>query len=78
VIRTSLGVISASAFGGFSALAPGSWMEIYGFNLANVVSQLWGSADFNGNLAPTALGGTTVTIGGLPAYIDFVSPGRSP
>jgi uncharacterized protein (TIGR03437 family) len=74
VIRTSLGVISASAFGGFSALAPGSWMEIYGFNLANVVSQLWGSADFNGNLAPTALGGTTVTIGGLPAYIDFVSP----
>lgn len=76
VIRSSLGVISASAFGGFSALAPGSWMEIYGTNLANELSQVWGSSDFKGNLAPTALAGTTVTIGGLPAYIDFVSPGQ--
>lgn len=79
VIRTSLGVISAGAFGGFSALAPGSWMEIYGTNLANVLSQTWGSggtSDFKGNLAPTAVAGTTVTIAGLPAYIDFVSPGQ--
>jgi len=74
VIRTSLGVISASAYGGFSALAPGTWMEIYGTNLANVTSRTWGSADFNGDAAPTALGGTTVTIGGQPAFIDYVSP----
>ncbi len=74
VIRTSQGVISASAYGGFSALAPGTWMEIYGTNLANVTSQTWGSADFKGNAAPTALGGTTVTIGGQPAFIDYVSP----
>jgi uncharacterized protein (TIGR03437 family) len=69
-------VISASSYGGFSALAPGTWMEIYGTNLANVVSQTWGGADFKGNAAPTALGATTVTIGGLPAFIDFVSPGQ--
>jgi uncharacterized protein (TIGR03437 family) len=75
-IRNSLGVISASAFGAYSALAPGTWMEIYGINLATVISQMWGGADFKGNLAPTALGGTTVTIGGLPAFIDFVSPGQ--
>jgi uncharacterized protein (TIGR03437 family) len=74
VIRTSQGVISASAYGGFSALAPGTWMEIYGTNLANVNSQTWASADFNGNAAPTALGQTTVTIGGQPAFIDYVSP----
>lgn len=74
VIRTSQGVISASAYGGFSALAPGTWMEIYGTNLANVASQTWGSADFKGNAAPTTLGGTTVTIGGQPAFIDYVSP----
>jgi uncharacterized protein (TIGR03437 family) len=74
VIRTSLGVISASAYGGFSALAPGTWMEIYGTNLANVTSQTWSSADFKGNGAPTALGATTVTIGGQPAFIDYVSP----
>ena len=74
VIRTAQGVISASAYGGFSALAPGTWMEIYGTNLANVQSQTWGSADFKGNAAPTSLGATTVTIGGQPAFIDFVSP----
>jgi uncharacterized protein (TIGR03437 family) len=67
-------VISASAYGGFSALAPSTWMEIYGTNLANVTSQTWATANFNGNAAPTALGATTVTIGGLPAYIDYVSP----
>jgi uncharacterized protein (TIGR03437 family) len=76
VIRPSFGVISASAFGGYSALAPGSWMEIYGTKLATIPSQTWTDADFKGNLAPTALGGTTVTIGGLPAYIDYVSPGQ--
>src|SRR6202022_3536349 len=68
------GVISASAYGGFSALAPGTWMEIYGANLANVTSQTWASADFKGNAAPTALGATTVTIGGQLAFIDYVSP----
>ena len=69
-------VISASGYGGFSTLAPGTWMEIYGKNLATVRSQLWGSSDFKGNLGPTTLGGTTVTIGGQSAYIDYVSPGQ--
>ena len=69
-----LAVISASSFGGFAAVAPGTWMEIYGTNLANVASQTWASADFTGDAAPTALGGTTLTIGGQPAFIDFVSP----
>src|SRR5580658_1862270 len=72
-------VISASSYGGFSALAPATWMEIYGLNLANlanVSSQTWASANFNGNAAPTALGGTTVTIGGQAAFIDYVSPGQ--
>ncbi len=69
-----LAVISASGFGGFSAVAPGTWMEIYGTNLANVLSQTWTAADFNGNAAPTALGGNTVTIGGQSAFVDFISP----
>jgi uncharacterized protein (TIGR03437 family) len=69
-------VISAGSYGGFSAVAPGTWMEIYGTNFANVLSQTWATTDFNGNAAPTALGGTTVTIGGQPAFIDFISPGQ--
>jgi uncharacterized protein (TIGR03437 family) len=67
-------VVSASSFGEFSAAAPGTWVEIYGTNLANVLSQSWSAVDFNGNAAPTALGGTTVMIGGQPAFIDFISP----
>jgi uncharacterized protein (TIGR03437 family) len=69
-------VISAGSYGGFNAVAPGTWMEIYGTNFANVLSQTWATTDFNGNAAPTALGGTTVTIGGQPAYIDFINPGQ--
>ena len=76
-IRTSFGVMSASNYGGFSALAPGTWMEIYGTKLATVLSQEWGSggtSDFKGNQAPTNVGGSSVTIGGLPAFIYYVSP----
>jgi uncharacterized protein (TIGR03437 family) len=69
-------VITASSYGAFNAVAPGTWMEVYGTNFANVLSQTWAAANFNGNAAPTALGGTTVTIGGQPAYIDFISPGQ--
>jgi uncharacterized protein (TIGR03437 family) len=69
-----LAAISASSYGGFPAVAPGTWMEIYGTNLANVASQTWTGADFNGNTAPSALASTTVTIGGQSAFIDYVSP----
>ncbi len=46
------GVISAGAFGGFPTIAPGSWIEIYGTNLAST-SRAWTGADFNGVKAPT-------------------------
>jgi uncharacterized protein (TIGR03437 family) len=69
------GVDSAYAFGGFSAVAPGSWMEIYGTNLS-VAQQTWTLADFSGVNAPTLLAGTAVTIGGQPAFVDYVSGGQ--
>lgn len=67
-------VISASNYGGFNAIAPATWIEIYGTNLATVLQQTWAGTDFNGANAPSALGGTTVTVAGQPAYIDYVSP----
>jgi uncharacterized protein (TIGR03437 family) len=73
---TPSGVITAGNYGAFPAIAPGTWVEIYGVNLATTLSQTWAGTDFNGNQAPTALGGTTVTIGGKAAFIDFVSPGQ--
>jgi len=72
-VISSKGVISASAFGAFSSIAPGSWVEIYGSNLAST-TRSWAASDFNGVNAPTTLSGTTVTIGGADAFIDYISP----
>ncbi len=65
-------VVSASAFGDFPTFAPGSWIEIYGTGLA-AATQTWANSDFSGVNGPTKLGGTTVTIGGQSAFIDYVS-----
>ena len=68
------GVVSPLAFGGFPAIAPGSWIEIYGTNLA-ADTRAWSQADFhNTALAPTSLDGTQVTIAGVSAYVAYISP----
>jgi uncharacterized protein (TIGR03437 family) len=66
------GVVSASAFGGFSSVAPGSWVEIYGTGLAPD-TQGWTGSDFTGNNAPTSLNGVSVSIGGQAAFVDYIS-----
>ena len=76
VITNPGGVVTATSYGGFSAIAPATWIEIYGRNLATTLQQTWGGADFKGAQAPTALGGTTVTIGGKSAFVDYVSPNQ--
>lgn len=70
-------VISAGAFGGFPAAAPGSWVEIYGTNLSSTTRQ-WKDTDFSGNNAPTSLDGVQVTVGGQKGFIDYISssPGQ--
>ncbi len=74
---TITSVESASAYGGFPGVAPGSWVEIYGSNLAPETRQ-WAGSDFNGNNAPTALDGVQVLIGGQQAFVEYVStsPGQ--
>ena len=68
-------MVSASDFGKFTSVSPGSWIEIYGASLATA-SRQWGTADFNGNEAPTSLNGTKVSINGQPAYVYYISPGQ--
>ena len=78
VIRTTSGVISASDFGAIPNIASGSWVEIYGTNLATTTRQ-WLPSDFsgpNGINAPTNLSNTTVSIGGISAFVEYVSPGQ--
>jgi uncharacterized protein (TIGR03437 family) len=52
-----------------NTIAPGEWISIYGSNLAS------SDATWNGDF-PQSLGGTSVSIDGLPAYLWFVSPGQ--
>ncbi len=60
--------ISAGAFGAFTTFTGGSWIEIYGSNLAATTRQ-WAGADFNGNQAPISLDNVSVTVNGRPAYV---------
>src|SRR5262249_13805480 len=72
-IRKWSGVLSASGFGGATTIAPGTWIEIYGQNLAPTTRE-WRASDFTGDRAPTSLDGVTVRISGRPAYISYISP----
>ncbi|MGH9664283.1 MAG: IPT/TIG domain-containing protein, partial [Bryobacteraceae bacterium] len=67
------GVVSASDFGGFPTIAPGSWIEIYGSNLSTS-KRSWAGADFNGAHAPTSLDGVKVAVNGQDAFVDYISP----
>jgi uncharacterized protein (TIGR03437 family) len=69
------GIVGASSFGAFPAAAPGSYVEIYGTDLAGTTRE-WAGGDFTDGNAPTSLDGVTVTVGGQPAFINFVSPAQ--
>jgi trimeric autotransporter adhesin len=69
------GIISSGAFGGSAGAARGSWIEIFGSNLASN-TRSWTSADFTGTQAPAALDSTRVTIGDRPAFVAYVSPAQ--
>lgn len=66
------GIQTASAFGAFKTAAPGSYLEIFGSNLADSTAD-WGDS-FTLNNAPTSLAGVSVTIGGQRCFISYVSP----
>jgi len=77
---------SASAYGGYSYFASGSWLEIKGTNLADPADPRltaptnpgqWTTADFSGSNAPTMLDGVSVSINGKPAISGTFPQGRS-
>ncbi len=65
-------VVSASACGDFSSVAPGSWMEIHGSALA-IHARSSTASDFNGINGPTSLDGTSVTVAGQSAVLSYIS-----
>ena len=54
-------------------ITPGSWVAIYGSNLATA-SRTYYNSEFNGLNFPTQIASVSVMIGGLPAAMYYVSP----
>jgi uncharacterized protein (TIGR03437 family) len=55
-------------------IAPNSWVTIMGSSLAST-TDTWNNSIVNGAL-PTSLDGVSVSIGGTPAYVSYISPGQ--
>jgi uncharacterized protein (TIGR03437 family) len=72
---TALPVIGGvkNAASHLAGVASSAWIEVQGLNLSTT-TRSWTSSDFTGSKLPTSLDGVSVTINGLPAYLDFVSP----
>jgi uncharacterized protein (TIGR03437 family) len=66
------GVVNGASFA--PGIVPGSWASIQGANLS-AVTDTWDNFIVNGKL-PTTVDGVSVTVGGTPAYVYYVSPGQ--
>jgi uncharacterized protein (TIGR03118 family) len=70
-------VVSANAIGNAadiqSAIAPNTFISIFGANLAPVTRN-WTTTDFAGVNLPTSLSGVSVTVNGKPAFVYYISP----
>ena len=56
-------------------ITSGGWVSIFGTNLSQRTYTWQGSDIVDGKL-PAALQGVSITINGLPAYVDYISPGQ--
>jgi uncharacterized protein (TIGR03437 family) len=65
------GVVDAAGLG--PAIAPGTWVSLFGTSLS-ATTRAWRDADFLNGRLPTSLDGVSVTINGKPAAIAFISP----
>ena len=70
-LTTREGVVNGATFD--RGIVSGSWLTLFGANLAGK-ARTWTAADIvNGNL-PTSLDNVSVTINGQPAFVYYVSP----
>ncbi len=65
----------ANAEGESPTVAPNTWLEIKGVNLAPTGdSRIWQTSDFASNQMPVALDKVSATVNGKSAYIYYISP----
>jgi uncharacterized protein (TIGR03437 family) len=66
---------AANAEGESPVIAPNTWIEIRGADLAPAGdSRLWQSSDFSGDQMPAALDKVSVSVNGKAAYVYYISP----
>jgi uncharacterized protein (TIGR03437 family) len=64
----------ANAEGETPTIAPNTWVEIKGSNLAAPGdSRIWQGSDFVGSSMPTKLDSVSATVNGKPAYVYYIS-----
>jgi uncharacterized protein (TIGR03437 family) len=67
----------ANAEGEVPIIAPNTWVEIKGINLARSGdSRIWQSTDFTNNEMPHQMDGVSVTVNGKTAYVYYISPAQ--
>jgi uncharacterized protein (TIGR03437 family) len=67
----------ANAEGESPSIAPNTWVEIKGSNLAPAGdSRTWQASDFVNNQMPTQLDGVSATVNGKSAFIWYISPAQ--
>jgi uncharacterized protein (TIGR03437 family) len=65
----------ANAEGESLTIAPNTWVEIKGSNLAPAGdSRIWKASDFVNNQMPKQLDGVSVTVNGKSGYVYYISP----
>lgn len=64
-----------NAVGGGAAIAPNTWVQINGTNLAPTGdSRTWQNSDFINGQLPAQLDGVSVTVNGKNAFVYYISP----
>jgi len=69
----SAGGIVSAATGTLAGVTPGSWVTIYGTNIATAPREIT-AADLVDNKLPTTLSGVSVQINGKAAFLRYVDP----
>ena len=70
----TVNITSAANGASFQAgFASATWVSIFGTNLSQT-TRTWQNGDFVNGLLPTSLSGVSVTVNGLAAYVEYISP----
>jgi uncharacterized protein (TIGR03118 family) len=72
-IVTATGVVNGASFQ--PAIAANTWVTIAGGNLSGT-TRVWDYDDFVNSALPTDIDGVVVTVNGIDAYVEYVSPGQ--